>query len=473
MKAGGFPLVHRVRRAALLGSDQLWDIAINNNGHIGSLRPSTTAVGQLTTHADRSSHTDDEGVSLDGDGCLVLPGLHDHHLHLFALAAAMASVDCSPVATPDHASFGRALAIAPVSTDGTVRGFGYYESTAGELTRDLLDTIRSNAPVRIQHRSGVAWFLNSAALHRVDMGDHPDGRLFRLDDELARRLRRPETTTRDMDLRHVSAVLAAHGVTHLTDATPYNSDAGLQGLTIQKTEGRIHQHLGVMGSPAVHTAQVGVARPAAKIVLDEARAPSFDSVCTQIMLARAQDLPVAIHLTDRSTTWLALSALQELGAVPGDRIEHGSVLDTQAVLQCAALGLTVVTNPSLAHERAADHAAKTDADDQVHLWRCGSLIDAGVRVLGATDAPYGSADPWASICAAVDRTLGNQRVGSDRDLTPLEAIGLFLHAPRLRVGKSADLAVTSTTEAELIALITARRSPTVRHTVVGGRKVTR
>ena len=469
--AGSFPLLHRVRRAALLGSDQLWDLVIIN-ARISSLQPSVLTPDRFTTHAERSPHADDETVSLDAAGCLVLPGLHDHHLHLFSLAAAMASVDCSPAATPDHASFGRALADATVGADGTVRGFGYYESTAGDLTRELLDTIRADVPVRIQHRSGVAWFLNSAALHRVDRGDHPDGRLFRVDDGLAFRLRRPGTTTPGIDLRHVSAVLAAHGVTHLTDATPYNSDAALQRLMDQKTTGRILQHLGVMGSPAVHSATIGVSRPAAKIIIDEARAPSFDSVRTQIMLARAQDLPVAIHLTDRSTTWLALSALHEVGSVQGDRIEHGSVLDHQAVLQCAALGLTVVTNPALAYERARDHAAQTDADDQAHLWRCGSLIDAGVQVLGATDAPYGSADPWASISAAVDRTAGSQRVGSDRDLTPLEAIGLFLHAPRLNVGMSADLAVTSTTEAELMALIGARRSPAVRHTVVGGRMVT-
>ena len=33
----------------------------------------------------------------DADGGSVIPGLHDHHIHLYALAAAAASTACGPV----------------------------------------------------------------------------------------------------------------------------------------------------------------------------------------------------------------------------------------------------------------------------------------------------------------------------------------------------------------------------------------
>ena len=33
---------------------------------------------------------------LDADGAALLPGLHDHHIHLFSLAAALESVRCGP-----------------------------------------------------------------------------------------------------------------------------------------------------------------------------------------------------------------------------------------------------------------------------------------------------------------------------------------------------------------------------------------
>ena len=39
---------------------------------------------------------------VDGAGGALLPGLHDHHLHLLASAAALGSLDCSPEATPDR-----------------------------------------------------------------------------------------------------------------------------------------------------------------------------------------------------------------------------------------------------------------------------------------------------------------------------------------------------------------------------------
>jgi len=35
-------------------------------------------------------------VVLDAEGGALLPGLHDHHIHLFALAAAHESVRCGP-----------------------------------------------------------------------------------------------------------------------------------------------------------------------------------------------------------------------------------------------------------------------------------------------------------------------------------------------------------------------------------------
>ena len=40
---------------------------------------------------------------LDAAGGAVLPGLHDHHIHLYAAAAARASVSCGPPEVADPA----------------------------------------------------------------------------------------------------------------------------------------------------------------------------------------------------------------------------------------------------------------------------------------------------------------------------------------------------------------------------------
>ena len=45
-----------------------------------------------------------------------------------------------------------------------VRGINYHESLAGDLTAADIDTWVPDRPVRIQHRSGIVWYLNSAAI---------------------------------------------------------------------------------------------------------------------------------------------------------------------------------------------------------------------------------------------------------------------------------------------------------------------
>ena len=66
--------------------------------------------------------------------------------------------------------------------DGWIRAVGYHASVAGELDREQLDALVADTPLRIQHRSGAMWILNSAGLARVGLADHPDGRLHSADD---------------------------------------------------------------------------------------------------------------------------------------------------------------------------------------------------------------------------------------------------------------------------------------------------
>lgn len=109
------------------------------------------------------------GVSLDSDGAEVidgrggalLPGLNDHHLHLHVTAADASSVRCGPphVRTPEDLA--RALAATP--GNGWIRGVGYVETVAGLLDAEALDRLHRRRPVRLQHRSGAMWILNSQA----------------------------------------------------------------------------------------------------------------------------------------------------------------------------------------------------------------------------------------------------------------------------------------------------------------------
>src|SRR4051812_48332886 len=81
---------------------------------------------------------DDEAI--DCAGAALIPGLHDHHIHLFALAARAASVPCGPPDVTDADGLRAALTGAR-HVDGWVRGVGYHASVAGDLDRRLLDTV--------------------------------------------------------------------------------------------------------------------------------------------------------------------------------------------------------------------------------------------------------------------------------------------------------------------------------------------
>ena len=98
--------------------------------------------------------------------------------------------------------------------------------------------------------------------------------------------------------------------------------------------------------------------------------------------------------------------------------------------------------------------------DRPDLYRCATLVDAGVPVALSTDAPYGPLDPWATIAAAVDRTTPKGHVVNPAErLTPAAALAGFLAPPddpggpprRVRPGAAADLVLLRAPLAEALA----------------------
>ena len=65
---------------------------------------------------------------------------------------------------------------------------GYHEAIHGPLDRTRLDELVPRSPVRVQHRTGAMWVLNSVGLDAIDVDGHPDGRLFGADTLLRDRL---------------------------------------------------------------------------------------------------------------------------------------------------------------------------------------------------------------------------------------------------------------------------------------------
>ncbi|QHS09329.1 amidohydrolase family protein [Sinimarinibacterium sp. NLF-5-8] len=387
----------------------------------------------------------------DARGAQVLPGLHDHHLHLRALAAARASLRCGPpqVRTADQlaAAIQKAARAAP---GAWLRGIGYHESVAGELTRAQLDAWLPNQPLRIQHRSGRLWIFNSAAIAELKPEttaplDARSGRLLDADDWLRARM-----ASQLPDLSAISRALAAHGITGVTDTTHHNGLAALRGFAEARARGELLQHVRVMGNAELDTAaDLPLAqRGEHKFHLHDHDLPDFEALVAAIARSHAHDRGVAFHAVTRGELVFALAALTQAGARAQDRIEHAAIVPPELLEQIAALGVTVVTQPHFIAERGDDYLRDVDADDQPWLYRLQSLIDAGVPLALSSDAPFGQADPWAGMRAAVQRkTPAGQVIGAaealDRAralagyLSPLEAPGA--RARQVEIGARADL----------------------------------
>jgi predicted amidohydrolase YtcJ len=386
---------------------------------------------------------------IDAGGGALLPGLHDHHLHLMAMAAADESLLCGPPDVSTRAELEATLGIAvrELAGDGWVRGVGYHESVAGLLDRDALDRVTAGVPVRIQHRGGALWILNSAAIERLglesesalsvdrDAAGRLTGRLWRGDQLLRQRL-----GATPPDLARVGARLASYGVTGVTDATWTNDDRSVRWIADQ-----MPQRVRVMGPCSLDAPVLTVGE--VKVMLDDDALPSLDSLARTVLGAHAADRAVAVHCVTAAQLFLALHAFDEAG-VRGDRIEHASVVLPEARLALGRLGLRVVTQPGLVGERGDRYRQDVDDFEREFLYPLRSLLDAGIPVAGSTDAPLTSPDPWAAMRAAVDRRAVDGEVLSPRErLTPPEALALFLRPAQdvgarpkvVRPGADADL----------------------------------
>jgi predicted amidohydrolase YtcJ len=450
----GFDLVIRNAR---LESGEAADIGVRD-GAIVSLAAQTGGAREL-----------------DARGALALPGLHDHHLHLFATAARRESVDLGGLVEVAAivARLAGAAAVRPVGA--WLRAAGYDERAMAALPeRHVLDAWSPANPLRLQDRTGALWVLNSTALALVgdelppgaerDSRGHPTGRFWREDAWLRQALPRALP-----DLAALGADLARLGLTGLTDAGAANDGAAARLLV----EAALPQCLTVMGTE--HLPQgAGYRRGALKLQFDERDPPQPEQLAARIAAARGQGRAVAAHCVTVTELALYLAALDEAGgARAGDRIEHGSEIPLAMIPEIARRALTVVSNPVLVHDRGERYLATVPAAEQGDLYRAASLAEAGIALAGGSDAPYGNPDPWLAMRTAAHRlTAGGHLLGPDERLAPRRALDLFLGEPerpgqarRIVPGAPADIVLVEGAIADVLGDFDGAR---VVATVIGG-----
>jgi len=419
---------------------------------------------------------------LDALGGALIPGLIDHHIHLMATAARADSLPLDEAADAADLAV-RLKAYASHKPPGSwIRAVAYHEPIAGLLDRQALDALTPEHPTRVQHRSGALWILNSRALAIATRSEAPDcverdtngvltGRIWRGDAWL-----RETLGAHAPRLAPLGAALARSGVTGVTDATVTTTPEALEVLARAHAQGELPQRLHLMSGGPLKSGAAWTIGPV-KIVPDDRDLPALDEVTDCIAQARSWGRPVAVHCVTAAELALTLAAFLAVGALPGDRIEHGGVIPAAAIETILGLGLTVVTQPGFVFERGDRYRAEVDPAEQGDLYRCASLLEAGVPLAGSSDAPYAPTDPWLAMRAATKRrTRSDFVLGKSERIDAWAALRLYLGsaenpggpARRLARGAPADLALL---KVPLMDALDTLASDLVAATLIGGHLV--
>lgn len=393
-------------------------------------------------------------TEIDGGGDLLLPGLHDHHLHILALAARKRSVVLAGLIGEDDVC----AAIRSAPPGPWIRAVDYDERAAGVPDKHTLDRWVADRPLRLADRTGALRVLNSAALAMIgdrqwppgcerDASGEPTGRFWREDQWLASAL-----PSAPPELAELGEELAAMGLTSLTDAGARNGPAEAALLA-----GALPQRLVLMGSEELESGQ-GYALGPLKLLFDEREPPEPDALANRIRWARRARRAVAAHCVTEGELALYLAALQLAGgARAGDRIEHGGIIPAAFVPTIAGAGLIVVTNPAFLHDRG-DRYRATIAQDRWHeLYPAAGLARAGIALFAGSDAPYANVDPWLGMRSARDRlTATGEILGPSECLSAMAAMQLYCSG-KIAPGAPADVMLCRGELADVLRDLTADR----------------
>lgn len=426
-------------------------------------------------------------IVLDCRGRTVIPGIVDAHCHVLAAAATGRRVDCRPEAARNVEEIIDALRTASDAQDGWIRGYGYDDSPVGlgrHLNRHDLDRVSTMLPVRVDHRSGHAFALNSHALASVsidrqtpdppggmierDVDGEATGLLFEMVDWLRERTgasEDPPPSVMKEVLSNFGEWMLGYGITALTDAGPSNDLDRWRYFQQATSDGTLPLRLTMMVGfghlEEMRAAGLGYGATAnggalvlgnAKIMLTASTGqlrPDPAQLTEMVVYAHGLGFPVAIHAVERDAVVAAALAIGDVppikaadGKLPLDRIEHCAECPPDVLELVAQSGAMVVPNPGFLHYDGERYRRTVAADVLPHLYPVGALAARGIPTALGSDAPVVEPNPWASIAASVTRQSGSGvHLGGFGVRSVAEALALHSGGRRITVGMPADLAV--------------------------------
>ncbi len=460
----------------------------------------------------------------------LLPGFIDAHMHLFAFAANLLALDCSPRAVSSIADIQSALrsqaAATPVGS--WIRAWGMEEFHLKEQrvpTRWDLDAAAPRHPVRIVHRSGHASVLNTAAITALGISNEtpePEGALMdrdlisgeltgyflEMEDDLSRRA---AALSGGVNISEALSLafrrLSEAGITSIHETTPNSTMSEFDLLQDRKRgEGlplRIYKMLGheclselKHRNLSYRSGDDFLRIGAIKLMLNEAGdhvLPPIDDLQRQTLEAHQAGFQVAFHAVEEGGITAGLLATKHalrhgIGARDPQhalehrhRLEHCGVCPPALARQVASVGMAVATQPGFILEHGERYLSQVPANRIEWLYPVASLRRAGVVVAFGSDSPVAPPRPLEAICAAVTRrSRAGSIVSGGQAIAVREAIDLHTRAGAflefseqfkgaVEPGFLADLVVLSgdPLTVEPEELTTIQ----VRRTIVGGRTV--
>jgi predicted amidohydrolase YtcJ len=179
------------------------------------------------------------------------------------------------------------------------------------------------------------------------------------------------------------------------------------------------------------------------------------AIYARMRAAHEAELQICVHAIgdaaiDRCVTLYEKLLAEMPRADHRHRIEHASIVPPDLIPRIAASGLCVSAQPLFIHSEKTWLHRRVGTERARHVYPLRSLIDGGVLVAGASDAPVESVD----VLHAIECCVTREGFEPQQALSPREALALFTtNAARLQFeedskgmlapGKRADLAVLS------------------------------
>lgn len=426
----------------------------------------------------------------------ILPGFIDAHLHLFAFAESLVTLNLEPR--------NNIRSISDIQTKiretsqqqppGTwIRGRGYNEFYLAEKrhpTRWDLDTVTPVHPIKLTHRSGRAYVLNSLALklagisketadppeglidRDIETGE-PTGLLFGMSDELTKVVPPLEYNQMEQGIKLAGKELCALGITSIHDASPRNNLDRWKLIQHWKNDGllrtRVRMMLGKEGFEEYHghrfPAQVDenqVSVGGVKTIVHETTgqlSPDQFELNEMVLNVHRSEFQAVLHAIEGKTIEAACDAVEyALQKSPKSdhrhRIEHCSVCPSSLAKRIASLEMMVVTQPSFIFYNG-DRYLRTVPDSNLqHLYPIGTLMKNNVVVAGSSDCPIVPASPLIGIYSAISRrTEKGHSILPEEGILPVEALRMYTeYAARAAFEEKIKGSITPGKVADLVVL---------------------